>query len=81
MATFNEFKAIVTFKDGTHFILRFSKRMVASFVYAFREMQRNIFKNDNVLWKYLDDEWLNLSFIESCKFIDNRTHSEYLTVA
>ena len=37
------YKTIVTFRNGTHKILRMTRDLVAKFVYIFREMQRNPF--------------------------------------
>ena len=37
------YKTIVTFRNGTHKILRMTRDLVAKFVYTFREMQKNPF--------------------------------------
>lgn len=34
------YKTIVTFRNGTHKILRMTRDLVAKFVYIFREMQK-----------------------------------------
>lgn len=70
------YKTIVTFKNGTHKILR----MVAKFVYIFREMQKDPF-GDLYLWPLYDNEAMNMNAVSSVKFINEYTGEEYLSLA
>ena len=74
------YKTIVTLKNGTHKILRLTKDMVAKFVYNFRQMQRNIFGDRIYLWSLYDDEYLVMNQVASCKFINERTGIEFLSI-
>ncbi len=73
------FKCIVTFKNGAHKILRISIDMVAKITYEFRECQKNLFKETWLLFITAND-FINLSQIKSCKFINERTGSEFLSI-
>ena len=73
------FRCIVTFKNGTHAIIRMTIDMVAKITYEFRELQKNVFTETWLLW-VTADEMLNLSEIKSCKFINERTGVELLTI-
>ena len=66
------YKTIVTFKNGTHKILRMTRDLVAKFVYTFREMQRNPF-GDLYLWPLYDNEAMNMNAVSSVKFINEVT--------
>ena len=74
------FKAIVTLKNGAHKIIRMSREMVAHIVTEFRKMQHNIF-NDVVIIEAAAEEFLCLNDIKSCKFINEYTREELLTLA
>lgn len=74
------YKAIVTFQDGTHRIIRMTRDLVAKFVYMFRKMQKNPF-GDIYLWPMQDDEYMNMNFITKTKFINEYTGEEYLSLA
>lgn len=74
------FKCVVTFKNGTHKILRMTIDLVAKMTYQFRECKRSIFRNEFVLM-YIGDDFLNLTDIKQAKFINERTSEEYLTLA
>lgn len=73
------FRCIVTFKNGSHKILRMSIELVAKITHEFREFQKNVF-NESWLICVSSDELLNLSQIQSCKFINERTGLEFLTI-
>lgn len=73
------FRCIVTFKNGTHAVIRMTIDMVAKITYEFRELQKNIFSEAWLLY-VTSDEMLNLSEIKSCKFINERTGIELLTI-
>lgn len=73
------FRCIVTFKNGTHAVIRMTIDMVAKITYEFRELQKNIFSETGLLC-ITSDEMLNLSEIKSCKFINERTGIELLTI-
>jgi hypothetical protein len=73
------FKCIVTFKNGTHAIIRMTIDMVAKITYEFREFQRNIFSETWLLWVSAT-EILNITEIQSCKFINESTGVELLTI-
>lgn len=73
-----KFKAIVTLNDGGHKILRMTKEMVASFVYAFRMMQQDFLRVH--LWNYVGSEYLIMNGVVSCKFIFENNGQEYLTI-
>lgn len=74
------YKAIVTFKNGTHRIIRMTRGLVAKFVYMFREMQRNPF-GDIYLWHLSDDEYMSMNVVASTKFINEYTGEEYLSLS
>lgn len=75
------FKCIVTFKNGAHKILRFTIDMVAKLTYQFRSCQKNVFSSSEVwLLEVSQDDMLNVSDIKSCRFINERTGLEYLTI-
>ena len=73
------YKTIVTFRNGTHKILRMTRDLVAKFVYIFREMQKNPF-GDLYLWPLYDNEALNMNAVSSVKFINEYTGEEYLSL-
>lgn len=73
------YKTIVTFKNGTHRIIRMTRDLVAKFVYMFREMQRNPFM-DVYLWHLCDDEYMNMNVVSRVKFINEYTGEEYLSL-
>ena len=73
------YKTIVTFKNGTHRIIRMTRDLVAKFVYMFREMQRNPFM-DIYLWHLCDDEYMNMNVVSRVKFINAYTGAEYLSL-
>lgn len=73
------FKAIVMFKNGTHKILRITIDLVAKITYDFREFQKNIFK-ETWLLSITEEEVLNISAVKSCRFIEERTGEEFLTI-
>ena len=73
------YKAIVTFKNGTHRIIRMTRDLVAKFVYMFREMQKNPFM-DVYLWHLCDGEYMNMNVVASTKFINEYTGEEYLSL-
>ena len=74
------YKAIVTFQDGTHGILRMTRDLVAKFVTLFRKMQRNPYK-ELYAWNTSGDEYMLLNGIDSVKFIDEYRGVEFLTVS
>ena len=74
------YKAIVTFKNGTHGIIRMTRDLVAKFVYMFREMQKNPF-GDLYLWPLYDNEYMNMNVVASTRFINEYTGEEYLSLA
>ena len=73
------YKAIVTFKNGTHRIIRMTRNLVAKFVYMFREMQRNPFM-DIYLWPLFDNEFMLMNGVSNTKFINEYTGEEYLSL-
>lgn len=73
------YRAIVTFKNGTHKILRMTRDLVSKFVTLFREMQKNPF-NDLYAWNMPGDEYLLMNRISNVKFIDEYTGEEYLSL-
>ena len=74
------YKAIVTFQDGAHMILRMTRDLVAKFVTRFREMQKTPYK-DLYAWNTSDDEYILMNSIRSVKFIDEYRGSELLTIS
>lgn len=75
------FKVIITFKNGAHKTLRVSIDMVAKLTTEFRNCQRNIFAKSETWFLFVtSEEVLNLSEIKSCKFINERTGLELLTI-
>ena len=73
------YKTIVTFRNGTHKILRMTRDLVAKFVYTFREMQKNPF-GDLYLWPLYDNEAMSMNAVSSVKFINEYTGEEYLSL-
>lgn len=73
------YRTIVTFKNGTHKILRMTRDLVSKFVTLFREMQKNPF-NDLYAWNMPGDEYLLMNRISNVKFIDEYTGEEYLSL-
>lgn len=75
------FKCIVTFKNGAHKILRVTIDMVAKITYEFRSCQKSIFSASEIwLLCITSEEMLNISEVKQCKFINERTGLEYLTI-
>ena len=74
------YRAIVTFRNGTHKIFRVTRDLVAKFVYMFREMQKNPF-GDVYLWYVCDDEFMNMNSISGVKFINEYTGEEFVSVS
>lgn len=74
------YKAIVTFKNGTHRIIRMTRDLVAKFVYMFREMQRNPFR-DIYLWHLSDDVYMNMNVVACARFINEYTGEEFLSLS
>ena len=74
------YRTIVTFKNGTHKILRMTRDLVAKFVTLFREMQENPF-NDLYAWNMPGDEYLLMNRISNVKFIDEYTGDELLSLS
>lgn len=74
------YRCIVTLKSGLHKTLRVSKDMVAKICYEFREMQRSIWK-DTIILCVRSGESLTLNDIISCKFINEYTREEFLTLS
>jgi hypothetical protein len=74
------YKAIVTFNNGTHRIIRMTRDLVAKFVTIFREMQRTPYK-DLYAWNISGDEYMLMNGIRSVKFIDEYRGSELLTLS
>jgi len=75
------FKCIVTFKNGAHKILRCTIDMVAKLTTQFRNCQKNVFSSSEIwLLEVSKDYLLNISEIKSCRFINERTGAEYLTI-
>lgn len=74
------FRCVLTFKNGTHKIIRMTIDWVAKITTVFRESQKSIFRNE-VHLLYINDEQLNISDIAKAKFINERTEEEYLTIA
>ncbi|SHL72782.1 hypothetical protein SAMN04488494_0581 [Xylanibacter ruminicola] len=74
------FRCVVTFKNGTHKILRMTIDLVAKVTTKLRECQKNIFRDES--WFILiGGEYLNLSEIAKAKFINERTEEEFVTIA
>ena len=73
------YRTIVTFKNGTHKILRMTRDLVAKFVTLFREMQKSPF-NDLYAWNMPGDEYLLMNRISNVKFIDEYTGDEFLSL-
>ena len=73
------YKTIVTFKNGTHRIIRMTRDLVAKFVYMFRAMQRNPFM-DIYLWQLCADKYMNMNVVSRVKFINEYTGEEYLSL-
>ena len=73
------YRTIVTFKNGTHKILRMTRDLVAKFVTLFREMQKSLF-NDLYAWNMPGDEYLLMNRISNVKFIDEYTGDEFLSL-
>ena len=73
------YRTIVTFKNGTHKILRMTRDLIAKFVTLFREMQKNPF-NDLYAWNMPGDKYLLMNRISNVKFIDEYTGEEYLSL-
>ena len=74
------YRTIVTFKNGTHKILRMTRDLAAKFVTLFREMQKNPF-NDLYAWNMPGDEYLLMNRISNVKFIDEYTGDELLSLS
>ena len=74
------YRTIVTFKNGTHKILRMTRDLVAKFVTLFREMQKIPF-NDLYAWNMPGDEYLLMNRISNVKFIDEYTGDELLSLS
>lgn len=72
------YKAIVTLKNGAHKLIRVSYRMVAHLNAKFQEVKRSIF-NDIVTVEICGYK-LCINDILKCKFINERTHEELLTI-
>ena len=73
------FKCIVTFKNGSHRIVRMAIDMIAKLTYDFRQFQKNIFR-ETWLLAVTSEEVLNITEIKSCKFINEKTGLELLTI-
>lgn len=73
------YKTIVTFRNGTHMILRMTRDLVARFVTLFREMQGNPF-NDLYAWNVSGDEYLLMNTISNVRFINEYTGDEFLSL-
>ncbi len=74
------FKCLVTFKNGTHKILRMTIDLVARVTTKFRECQKSIF-HDESWFILIGGEYLNLSEIAQAKFINEHTNEELVTIA
>ena len=74
------YKAIVTFQDGAHRILRMTRDLVAKFVTLFREMQRNPC-NGMYAWNISGDEYLLMNGISNVRFINEYTGDELLSLS
>ena len=74
----NDYKCIVTLKNGGHKILRLTKRMVAHIVSEFRKMQQSIF-SELVCIKIDAYHFLTLNDVREMKFYEDG--EEYLTIA
>ena len=73
------YKAVVTLKNGAHKLIRVSYRMVAYLNAKFQEVKRNIF--GEIVVVEISGHTLCINDIASCKFINERTHEELLTLA
>lgn len=73
------FRCVVTMKNGTHKIMRVTIDMVARITTAFREHQKSIFKDIDLL--IVGCDVLNFLLVDRIKFINERTNEEYLTLA
>lgn len=73
------YRCKVTFKNGRHKILRIAIDLVAKLTYEFREFQKNIFRETWLLC-IRENEFINITEIQSCKFINERTGKEFLTI-
>lgn len=79
--TMQIFKCIVTFKNGAHKILRITIDMVAKLTYEFRNCQKNLFSPSEIwLLEITEQDLLNLSEVKSCRFINEKTGIEFLTI-
>ena len=74
------FKCLVTFKNGTHKIIRMTIDYVAKLTAKFRECQRNVLCQESLLL-FIGSELLNISEIAKAKFINEETNEELLTIA
>lgn len=74
------FRCVLTFKNGTHKVIRMTIDLVAKVTTVFREAQKSIFRNEFHLL-YIYDEPLNITQIAQAKFINERTNEELLTIA
>ena len=73
------YKTIVTLTNGCHKILRLTKSDVAHVVYRFRQMRSSIFRD--VVNVTLNGVTLCLNEIVSCRFVNEYTRDEFLTLA
>lgn len=73
------FKCIVTLKNGLHKTVRFAIDKVQMMVVAVRSVQRFSLLNDRYR-KFLLDLEINPYQIKSCKFLNERTGKEFLSL-
>ena len=74
------FRCVVTFKNGTHKIIRMTIDLVAKVTTKFRNCRKSIFRDESILL-FIGGESLNIAQIAQAKFINEITHEELLTIA
>lgn len=73
------YKAIVTLKNGARKLIRVSYQMVAHLNAKFQEVKNSIF-NDTITVQIYGFS-LCINDIKTCRFINERTHEELLTLS
>lgn len=76
------FHVTICFKNGMHKIIRCRQATVAKITAAFRECKKNIFASTERWYLVIPGYGLlNISEIKECKFTNESTKEEFLTLA
>jgi hypothetical protein len=74
------FKCVVTMKNGAHKIVRMAVDKVAKFAAAMRDLHASPWLSQRYK-EFFDSMEIDFSEVSSCKFINERTGEELLTIA